>query len=238
MRKNDFTLIELLVVIAIIAILAGMLLPALGNVKHRGEAITCVSNLRQLSLVASSYANTFNGFIAPTVSKHNGEATPWAAVYIRSGFLSKPGTGQDVVYRCSEGGSKQYGDDSESYGSDGAVNGEYATSSNSLALKVDSLGGLASQCPLYADSVKCMQSQKNPVVPQDGKEQTYRIDVDQGGAVFARHNRKANLVMADGHVQTSSAEELKSRYQKGVHVPAIANWWYDSGAYFQYVYTE
>ena len=238
MSRRDFTLIELLVVIAIIAILAGMLLPALGSVKHRGEAITCVSNLRQLSVVASSYANTYNGFIAPTLSSYNGAPTPWAAVYIRSGFLPKPGSGQDVVYRCSEGGSKQYGDDSESYGGDGAVGGDETSASKSLALKVDSLGGLASQCPIYADSVKCMKSQKDPVAPQAGKKQTYMIDVDQGGAVFARHNRKANLVMADGHVQTSSASELKERYKKGVHVPPIANWWYDSGSFFQHVYTE
>src|SRR5579862_7940469 len=60
-----FTLIELLVVIAIIAILAGLLLPALAQAKARAQRVQCMSNLRQLNLGWKMYAGDNNGLFPP-----------------------------------------------------------------------------------------------------------------------------------------------------------------------------
>jgi len=84
-----FTLIELLVVIAIIAILAAMILPALGNAKQKTQGVYCMNNCKQLMTAWQMYAHDNNDRIS--VSYHGGMATGG------SGSTSKTGKGVSWV---------------------------------------------------------------------------------------------------------------------------------------------
>ncbi len=116
-RRPAFTLVELLVVIAILAILASVLLPALGRGKSAAQSITCQSNLKQLQLAWQLYADANNERmvanwvlgLTPSVYVNNyGTSNAWVCGSallsdstdgIRQGALW-PYSGAEGLYRC------------------------------------------------------------------------------------------------------------------------------------------
>ena len=225
-KSNRFTLIELLVTIAIIAILAGMLLPALNSARSKARAISCLGNQRQVGQLFMQYANDFNDILPlvkiSTTQASGGAGTLQWAQYFMENQVKKTSKSSSI-YFCPENAVKYYdsdftygvraggwGDTFESRA--GSKHWDWIRTSSGPDY-VSSLLNLKrltnpSVCFYLADSVRFGSSNSTAYPPGTG---AYRILPSFSNGIWEAHMDSVNMLYADGHAQLQARGSLKAQ---------------------------